>query len=253
MRAFAAQGLLGLGLTGALALSSTMQLSAQTAPAPASAIPARPPVGQGENGDWAFIGRYRDANLPFLATADPARVVFMGDSITQGWAGQPFIKDNAHFVGRGISGQTTPQMLVRFRSDVVALKPAVVHIMAGTNDVAQNTGPATPEEIEGYVAGMVEIAQANGIKVVLASVPPALDFPWRKGLEPGPRIRALNIWLKAYAAKQRIVYVDYWPAIATPEGGMKPEYSGDGVHPNAAAYAAMAPLAQAAIDRAMRR
>lgn len=248
MRAFAT-----LGLIGALTFSTVAHLSAQNAPLSAPAAAARPPVGQGENGDWAFIGRYRDANLPLLAVADPKRVVFMGDSITQGWASQPFIRDNAHFAGRGISGQTTPQMLVRFRSDVVALKPAVVHIMAGTNDVAQNTGPSTPEETEGYIAGMVEIAEANGIKVVLASIPPALDFPWRKGLEPGPKIRALNAWLKAYATRKRIVYVDYWPAIATPEGGMKPEYSSDGVHPNALAYAAMAPLAQAAIERATRR
>jgi lysophospholipase L1-like esterase len=143
-------------------------------------------------------------------------------------------------------------MLVRFRSDVVALKPAVVHIMAGTNDVAQNTGPTTPEETEGYVAGMVEIAHANGIKVVLASIPPAIEFPWRPGLEPAPKIKALNAWLKDYAARKHIVYVDYWPAIATPEGGMKPDYAHDGVHPNAEAFVAMAPLAQAAIDKAMR-
>lgn len=239
-------------LIGAVALTSAMQLSAQNSPAPAPIAAAKPPVGQGENGDWAFIGRYRDANQPLLGSVDPQRVVFMGDSITQGWAEQPFLKSNAHFVGRGISGQTAPQMLVRFRSDVVALKPAVVHIMAGTNDVAQNTGPSTPEEIEGYIAGMVDIAHANGIKVVLASIPPALEFPWRKGLEPGPKIKALNVWLKDYAARKHLVYVDYWPAIATPEGGMRPDYSHDGVHPNAIAYAAMAPLAQAAIDKAMR-
>jgi lysophospholipase L1-like esterase len=236
-----------LGLIGALALSTVANLSAQNAP-PAA---AKPPLGQGENGDWANINRYREANAPLLATVDPRRVVFMGDSITQGWAPQPFIKDNPHFVGRGISGQTTPQMLVRFRSDVLALKPAVVHIMAGTNDVAGNTGAETPDEIEGYVAGMVEIAQAHGIKVVIASIPPALDFPWRPGLAPGPKIQALNAWLKSYAAQKHVLYVDYWPVIATPEGGMKPGYSGDGVHPNAQAYAAMAPLAQAAINRAM--
>ena len=237
-----------LGFIGALALAAPS--FAQTAPA---APPARPPVGQGENGDWANIARYRDADQPLLATADPKRVVFMGDSITQGWASQPFIKGNASFVGRGISGQTTPQMLVRFRSDVVALKPAIVHIMGGTNDVAQNTGPETAEEIEGYVADMVEIAQANGIKVIIASIPPAADFPWRPGMAPGPKIQALNVWLKAYAARKHLVYADYWPAIATPEGAMKPEYSKDGVHPNAAGYAAMAPIAQAAIAKALRR
>jgi len=243
------RALVTFGVIGTVALS-VAQLSAQTSPAPAQT--AKPPVGQGENGDWAFLNRYRDANQPLLATTDPKRVVFMGDSITQGWAEQPFIKGNAHFVGRGISGQTTPQMLVRFRSDVVALKPAVVHIMAGTNDVAQNTGPTTPEETEGYVAGMVEIAHANGIKVVLASIPPAIEFPWRPGLGPAPKIKALNAWLKDYAARKHLVYVDYWPAIATPEGGMKPGYAHDGVHPNAEAFAAMAPLAQAAIDKAMK-
>src|SRR5437868_1120283 len=187
MRAFAT-----LGLIGALALLQAVPSFAQTAP-------ARPPVGQGANGDWANIARYRDADQPLLRAADPKRVVFMGDSITEGWAPQPFIKDNRHYVGRGISGQTTPQMLVRFRSDVLALKPAVVHIMGGTNDVAQNTGPETPEEIEGYVAGMVEIARANGIKVVIASIPPAADFLWHRGLDPAPKIRALNAWLKDYA------------------------------------------------------
>jgi lysophospholipase L1-like esterase len=235
-----------LAVIGALALAAPS--FAQTAPAPA---PAKPPVGQGENGDWAYLARYRDADLPLLAAPDPKRVVFMGDSITQAWAVQPFIKDNASFVGRGISGQTTPQMLVRFRSDVIALKPAVVHIMGGTNDVAQNTGPETAEEIEGYVTGMVEIAQANHIKVIIASIPPAADFPWHPGLAPGPKIQALNVWLKDYAAKKHLVYADYWPAIATPEGAMKPEYSKDGVHPNADGYAAMAPIAQAAIAKAM--
>lgn len=241
-----------LSLIGALAFSTIAHLSAQTPP-PALVAAAKPPVGQGDNGDWANISRYRQANAPLLAAADPQRVVFMGDSITQGWAPQPFIRDNPHFVGRGISGQTTPQMLVRFRSDVIALKPAVVHIMAGTNDVAGNTGAETPEEIEGYIAGMVEIASVHGIKVVLASIPPALDFPWRPGLSPAPRIKALNAWLRAYAARKHIVYVDYWPAIATPEGGMKPGFAKDGVHPNAEAYAAMAPLTQAAIDQAMRQ
>ena len=242
MRAIAA-----LGFIAALALAAPS--FAQTAPA----APAKPPVGQGENGDWANIARYRDADQPLRASPAHRRVVFMGDSITHGWASQPFIKGNASFVGRGISGQTTPQMLVRFRSDVVALKPAVVHIMGGTNDVAQNTGPETAEEIKGYVAGMVEIAQANGIKVIIASIPPAADFPWRPGMAPGPKIQALNVWLKAYAARKHLVYADYWPAIATPEGAMKPEYSKDGVHPNAAGYAAMAPIAQAAIAKALRR
>lgn len=175
----------------------------------------------------------------------------MGDSITQGWAGQPYIKDNANFVSRGISGQTTPQMLVRFRSDVIALKPAVVHIMAGTNDIAQNTGPESPRELEGYIRSMVELALANKIKVVLASIPPAKDFPWHRGLIPAPQIHALNDWLKEYAARRGLVYVNYWSALATADGAMKPEYSADGVHPNVVGYDAMRPLAQAAIKNAL--
>ena len=182
---------------------------------------------------------------------DPRRTVFIGDSITQAWSDQPFIKNNPAFVGRGISGQTAPQMLVRFQPDVIALKPAVVHIMVGTNDVAQNTGPETDLEIEGYVTSMVEVARANGIKVVLASIPPAADFPWRRGLNPTPRIKRLNDWAKKFAARNAVSYVDYWTVLATPEGAMKAQFSPDGVHPNAEGYTAMQPLAKAAIDRAL--
>jgi lysophospholipase L1-like esterase len=222
-------------------------------PAASATGPARPPVGQGMDGDWAYIARYRDANRPLIADTTRRRVVFMGDSITEGWAQQSFIKDNPVYVGRGISGQTAPQMLVRFRSDVIALKPAVVHIMAGTNDIARNTGAETPEEIEGYIKSMVELALANRIKVVLASVPPAKDFYWHRGLEPAARIRALNDWLREYAAHRRVAYVDYWSVMATSDGAMKPEYSMDGVHPNAAGYEAMRPLAEAAIQSALQR
>jgi lysophospholipase L1-like esterase len=226
---------------------------AQLPTSPPAALPASPPVGQGVNGDWANIGRYRDANQSLMVVAAPKRVVFMGDSITEGWAPQPFIKDNANYIGRGISGQTAPQMLVRFRSDVIALRPAIVHIMAGTNDVAQNTGPETPAEIEGYIRSMVELALANKIKVVLASIPPAKEFFWHRGLQPASQIRALNDWLRQYAASRGLAYVDYWSVLATTDGAMKPEYSPDGVHPNAAGYEAMRPLATAAIERALRR
>jgi len=223
-------------------------------PAPSPAAPVTPPVGQGVNGDWAYIERYRAANQSLIADSTPKRVVvFMGDSITQGWAAEPFIKDNPNFVGRGISGQTAPQMLVRFRSDVIALKPAIVHIMAGTNDVAQNTGPETPKEVEGYIKSMVELALANKIKVVLASIPPAKEFYWHPGLSPAPQIRALNAWLKEYAASRGLAYIDYWSVLATTDGAMKPEYSADGVHPNAAGFEAMRPLAKAAIDGALKR
>lgn len=201
--------------------------------------------------DWASVAHYRDANHA-LVKADPRRVVFIGDSITEGWASQRFIADNPHFVGRGISSQTAPQMLVRFRTDVVALKPAVVHIMAGTNDVARNTGPETDAEILGYIVSMVDLAHASGIKVIIASIPPAADFPWRHGLNPAPTIRGLNARLKDFAASHGCIYADYWSVLTDARGGMKPQYSGDGVHPNAAGYEAMRPVAQAAIARAMR-
>lgn len=200
--------------------------------------------------DWANLARYREANQS-LSLADAQRVVFMGDSITEGWQSRPFIHDSTHFVGRGISGQTAPQMLVRFRSDVVALKPAVVHIMAGTNDIAGNTGAETEDEVFGYIVSMVQLARANGIKVVLASIPPAADFPWRRGLDPAPKIQSLNARLKAYANSHSLAYADYWSALSSSDGGMNAEFSEDGVHPNDRGYEAMRATAQAAIQRAM--
>ena len=201
--------------------------------------------------DWANLARYREANEA-LTARDSRRVVFMGDSITEGWGSQPFMRDNRHFVDRGISGQTAPQMLVRFRFDVIDLKPAVVHVMAGTNDIAGNTGPESEDEIFGYIVSMVELARANRIKVILASVPPAADFPWRPGLEPAPKIRSLNARLKAYAASHSITYADYWRVMSSGDGRMKAEYSEDGVHPNARGYEAMRPVTQAALAHATR-
>ena len=202
--------------------------------------------------DWASVGRYRDSNRA-LTKADPRRVVFIGDSITEGWAGQPFIRDNPHFVGRGISSQTAPQMLVRFRSDVVTLRPAVVHILAGTNDIARNTGPETDDEIFGYVIGMVQLAHANRIKVIIASILPAADFPWRQGLDPAPRIERLNARLKGYARNHGFIFADYWSVLASSDGSMNPRFSADGVHPNAAGYEAMRPVAEAAIAKSLRQ
>jgi lysophospholipase L1-like esterase len=209
------------------------------------------PPGHGLNGDWAFLARYREENSTLRD--DASRIVYMGDSITEGWASTPFIAANPHFVGRGIGGQTTEQMLVRFRADVIDLRPKVVHIMGGTNDVAGNNGPESDEDIEGAIASMVDLALANRVKVVLASIPPAADFRWHPGLDPAPRIRRLNAWFKAYAARSGITYVDYWPALATESGAMKSEFSSDGVHPNAAGYKAMEPLAMEALQAALRR
>ena len=192
-----------------------------------------------------------DAALPPPARGQQ-RVVFMGDSITHGWhldtsfPGKPY-------VNRGISGQTTPQMLVRFRQDVVDLHPAVVVILAGTNYLAGNTGPMTLDQTESNLASMADIASANRIRVVLCSVTPSVDFPWYPGLEPASKIMALNQWLKKYAARKGYIYVDYYSALADPAGGLPHNLSHDGVHPNPAAYAIMAPLAQAGIQKALAR
>jgi lysophospholipase L1-like esterase len=157
------------------------------------------------------------------------------------------------YIGRGIGGQTTPQMLVRFKQDVVALKPKVVVILAGTNDIAGNTGPSTLEMIEDNIASMAEIARANGIRVVLSSILPVYDYPWKPGLEPAPKIIAVNKWLKAYARQHGDVYLDYHTAMADERGGMRPELASDGVHPTEAGYRVMAPLAEKAISEALRR
>jgi len=222
--------------------------TAAFAAAPPEVYPVAPP-GHGVNGDWAFLERYRQANASLKP--DASRVVFMGDSITEMWGQQPFIADNPHYAGRGIGGQTTLQMLVRFRADVISLKPKLVHIMAGTNDVAGNNGPESDSDIEGAIQSMVELALANHVKVVLASIPPAADFKWHPGLNPTPRIREINAWLKAYATRAGVTYVDYWQALATESGALEPDLSPDGVHPNAQGFKLMQPLAEAAIRTAL--
>ena len=212
--------------------------------------------------DWPFLAKFRDADklLPPPAQGE-ARVVFMGDSITEGWGmkGTATTPDRGEFfpgkpyINRGISGQTTPQMLVRFRQDVILLKPQVVVVLAGTNDIAENTGKETMEEIGNNIASMSDLARANRIRVVLCSVLPASDFHWHKGLEPAPKIKALNAWMKDYAAKNGIVYVDYYSSMVNDEGGLKADLSPDGVHPNKAGYALMAPLAEAGIAEALKK
>jgi lysophospholipase L1-like esterase len=205
--------------------------------------------------DWASLARYREANAR-LNPPQPGerRVVFYGNSITEGWA-QYFdaMFPNKPYVGRGISGQTTPQMLVRFRQDVIALQPAVVVILAGTNDIAGNTGPSTLEMIEDNLVSMVELAKANGIRVVLSSVLPVYDYPWRPGLEPAGKIVALNSWMRGYASAHDVVYLDYHSAMADERHGLKAELGDDGVHPNEAGYRIMAPLVERAIAEALRR
>jgi len=202
--------------------------------------------------DLAQLLIYRDENarLP-PPRADVPRVIFLGDSITQSWNLADLGLARLEVLNRGISGQTTPQMLVRFRQDVVNLKPAVVHILAGTNDFAENTGPTTLEAIEDNIRSMVEIAEANHIRVALASVLPTGDYPWRRGLQPAPRIVALNSWIRGYVSRRGLVYVDYYSALVDSRGAFKPELADDGVHPNRAGYAAMTPIARESLQRAL--
>jgi len=200
--------------------------------------------------DYGQLCRYAAANR---ALSGPVRVVFMGDSITDNWAEMDpeFWTDGR--VDRGIGGQTTPQMLVRFRQDVLDLRPAAVHIMAGTNDIAGNTGAATIDTVLGNIATMAELARAHGIKVVIASVPPAAAFPWSPGKNPRPQIAELTRRLKVYAAREGFTWADYGPALATADGAMKPGLASDGVHPTAAGYRAMRPVAITAATQAIGR
>ena len=203
--------------------------------------------------DWPNLARYRDANAKLPAdAADGNRVVFMGDSITDGWpkvAGEFF--PGRDYIDRGISGQTTPQMLVRFWPDVIALHPKAVVILGGTNDLAGNTGPETLEAIEENFMAMADIAKQNGVRVILASILPAYDYKWRPGIFPADKIATLNSWMRGYAAEHGFVYLDYYSAMVDSRRAMKAELTHDGVHPNKDGYAIMAPLAEKAIHDAL--
>jgi lysophospholipase L1-like esterase len=201
--------------------------------------------------DWPNLNRYQNENTILKPIeAGQKRVVFIGDSITEFWS----TVDSEYFSGkpyvnRGISGQTTPQMLLRFRADVIALKPTAVVILAGINDIAGNTGPMTIEMIRDNIFSMIELAKVNHMKVILCSVLPAYDFPWKPNQEPIAKIKALNEILQNYAAANKIVYVDYYSAMVDERKGLKADYSNDGVHPNKTGYQVMAPLADKAIEK----
>ena len=213
--------------------------------------------------DWPNLARYDKDNKSVAPPAkNEQRVVFMGDSITDSWDSP----DNGGFfpgkpyVNRGISGQTTPQMLIRFRRDVIELRPKVVVILAGTNDIAGNTGPTTLEAIEDNLESMAQLATANGIRVVLASVMPVSDYEIRDGKpltqtvrRPPEKILALNKWIQEYARANHHTYLDYFSATVDAKGFLKDELSNDGLHPNAQGYAVMAPLAEAAIAASLKR
>ncbi len=200
--------------------------------------------------DFPWLGKYAAENAALKASGTPVGLVMMGDSITEGWKGKhPGFFATTDRVCRGISGQTTPQMVLRMMADVVHLKPKAVHIMAGTNDIAGNTGPMTPAQTQDNLVMMTEIAKASGIDVLLASIPPSDGFPWRPGLAVTEKIRALNVWIADYARRAGATYVDYTPALATPEGAMKPGTASDGVHPTAQGYAVMESVLVPMIER----
>ena len=202
---------------------------------------------------WANIERYEADNTKLGSpSAGEKRIVFMGNSITDAWINvSPGFFSGNPYIDRGISGQTTPQMLARFRPDVINLKPAVVLILAGTNDIAGNTGPSTLEMIMDNIVSMTELAKANHIKVVLCSVLPAYKYPWRPEVEPAEKIVELNKMIKKYADDNGIIYLDYFSHMVNQQNGMKEELSGDGVHPNLAGYKIMEPLAEKAIKKAL--
>lgn len=203
--------------------------------------------------DWPYLNRYHDDNLKLgPPAAGEKRVVFMGNSITEGWKDlSPEFFKGRPYICRGISGQTTPQMLVRFRPDVIALHPKAVVILAGINDIAGNTGPATLEMIEDNIASMSELAKVHGIQVVLSSVLPAYDFPWNPGVFPAEKIILLNKWIKQYASVNLFYYIDYYTFMVDERKGLKSEFTSDGVHPNEVGYKVMEGLAEKEITKAL--
>ena len=203
--------------------------------------------------DWANLCRYKNANAKLVSSGHGPTTVFMGDSISEFWREG----DSSLFAGgnvnRGISGQTSSQMLLRFYGDVIRLRPRVVHLLAGTNDVAANTGPISDDDFLGNILAMIDLAEANRVKMVLGSIPPAASFFWNPKLQPAERIDRLNQRLRRLAAERRLEFVDYFAALSDDQGGLRAGLSNDGVHPNRSGYAVMRPLAEAAIKRALHR
>jgi lysophospholipase L1-like esterase len=202
--------------------------------------------------DWAQLGQYRDANAALAG--QPVKVVFIGDSITEFWVAADPDFFAAGVVGRGISGQTSPQILLRFMADVIALKPDVVHLLCGGNDLAGNTGPSTPQDYKNNIGAMIALAQAHGLKVIIGSITPAHDFPWlaKPGFDPRPRLAELNIWLRNLAAERGLTWADYHSVLKGADDSMRPDLTRDGVHPVLAGYTVMRPVAEAALVAALR-
>ena len=251
------------GTLGLLLVLSQGSAQAQPAPSECDQVKTQLTAAQRRLSDWPALARYRNDNAKLAAPAkNEARVVFMGDSITDSWDDPKYggFFPGKPYVDRGISGQTTPQMVLRFRPDVIALRPKVVVILAGTNDLAGNTGPMTLETIEDNLATMTELARANQIRVVIASLLPVSDYEMRDGKpinqttrRPPEKIRALNEWIRNYVAANKLTYLDYYSAMIDDKGFLKDELSEDGLHPNAKGYEVMAPLAQQAIAKALKR
>lgn len=256
---------LALGGTGAVAGEAPVEPGTGVTDSPCAAVPLEPTAAHRATPDpwsawmrdwlavdWAQRCRYSAENAA-LPAAGLRRVVLMGDSITEGWKENDPGLFGPELVDRGISGQTTEQMLLRMRQDVIDLHPAVVEVMGGTNDIAGNRGPTTLATIQGNIAGMCELASVHGIRVVVASILPAARLPWQPGIETVSRIAAMNDWLRHYAQEHHYVYVDYHAALDDGHGGLDHRYSEDGVHPNAAGYRVMRPLLEDAVARALRR
>ena len=211
--------------------------------------------GGGTLNDWANLSRYKEENNKLLNSSDELRVVFMGNSITESWShfDPDFFLTNS-YINRGISGQTTPQMLIRFKPDVINLKPKAVAILAGINDIAGNTGPMQVENIAENIQSMAEISKANEIQVLICSVLPAIDFPWSPGLNPSTKVLRLNKLLKNYCRENNIIYVDYYSSMVDKNGGLKvPEYtsSDDLVHPNKKGYEVMRNIIQDSLKKVL--
>ena len=203
--------------------------------------------------DWAQLKYYQKKNaLLDLPDSNENRIVFYGNSITEHWeeVSPDFYPENG-YINRGISGQTTPQMLIRFRQDVIDLKPAVVIILAGTNDLAGNTGPSTLKMITDNIFSMAELAGEHNIKVIISSVLPVYDYPWKTGTYPAEKIEKLNQTIKEYCQKHHLIYLDYYHPMVDQRKGMKKDLSEDGVHPNKKGYQIMESLAKEAIEKSL--
>lgn len=209
-------------------------------------------MGKAKAQDWANLNKYQNENLNLIApTAQEKRIVFFGDSITEGWKTIDPDFFGKSYINRGINGQTTSQMLLRFRTDVIELKPKIVVVLAGTNDIAGNTGTITLETILGNLISICELAKINNIKVILCSILPAYDYPWRTGMEPAYKIETLNIMIAKYAKANDIPYTDYYSVMVDEQKGLKSTFTEDGVHPNKNGYLTMAPLIETAINKTL--